>query len=156
MYALFVRSGYELMVLKELEKRGIKGFVPQQIRLERRRKKWHTVPRLLIPSYVFVEMPMTPIFYYLAKNTVGAIAFVGGGEPLELSQADKRYIRFLANNGKPIEPLYIDSKQRFINFCLQDLKMVHYQKRQRKAMVELDFFGDKKRLTLSVIEADTF
>ena len=33
--------------------------------------------------------------------------------------------------------------------------MVHYQKRQRKAMVELDFFGDKKRFTLSVIEADT-
>lgn len=155
MYALFVRSGYELTVLKKLEKRGIQAFIPQQVKLERRNRSWHRVTRNLIPSYVFVDMHMTPFSYYMAKNVVGAIAFVGGGNPIELSRADEKYVRFLANEGCPIEPLFLDKHQRFKNAVLHDLKIIQYQRRQRKAIVELDFFGDKKRLTLSVVEAGT-
>lgn len=142
MYALFVRSGYELTVLKELEKRGMKGFVPQQIRLERRQRTWHRVNRLLIPSYVFVDIKMTPFLYYLAKGVVGAVAFVGGGEPLPLSEKDEKYIRFLSNGGKPLEPIRTNE--------LENFTVLDFNKRQRKAVIALDFFGEEKRISLSV------
>ncbi len=102
-YALFVKSGSEDRIKKDLTKRfgdELVFCVPKKLMKERKGGKWHRVIRTLFPGYILVNGEITDEVYYKFKDVID-IYFLLRDEfkPIEISPDEIEPILHLMNLG---------------------------------------------------------
>ena len=159
MYVLQVRSGREISVCRELEKQGFDAVLPVCQEFIRCGGKWNISEKIIFTQYVFIRSEITEENYYRIKKIAGVVRFLGfeNGVIPPLNYTEQRYIEWLWNDGKPIEPSKI-----YVTPCGDKMIMsgilriysgdeIEYNLRQRKANIFIDIAGRKHKITLPVI-----
>ncbi len=161
MYVLQVQTGFEDEVVKSLKNKGFNVYFPKQIKYKRRLGKWHTEVENIFKGYVFVECNLTDENYLKIKDTLFVNYYLkkaGSIVPDELKEKEVKFIKWLSNNGEPIEPLEVkftlDNQIVIRDERLDDLdfEIVQCKKRQKRMKVKIDFFGESKILTFAIKE----
>ena len=83
-YALYTRSRHEKKVACELERVGVRSFLPVVNEVHRWSDRRQKVDVPLFPCYLFVHLPPEPRYRAKALLTSGVLGFVGpnGGSPI--------------------------------------------------------------------------
>jgi transcriptional antiterminator NusG len=96
-YVVHTYSGYEDKVKKSLgmavanlNMQDIISqiFVPTEEVVEVKQNKKRVKKRKFYPGYVFVEMTINNVAYWLVRNTAGVTGFLGGVKPVAMSQSE--------------------------------------------------------------------
>lgn len=94
-YVIYVQSGRENDVVSALRNKNITACSPTHDLLERKGGVWHTVRRLIFPTYVFVNSEcIADELYYAVKNTVGVVRFLGR-PPTPLPMSEEVRLRWI-------------------------------------------------------------
>ena len=85
-YVLQVMTGSERDVCTAIRRKGVQARAPAQRMEIRRRGRWQTEERLLLPGYVFVGAEYTAALFHLVSPVSGVIRWLGlhCGEPQAL------------------------------------------------------------------------
>ncbi|MDE5771353.1 MAG: hypothetical protein K2I06_06955 [Ruminococcus sp.] len=159
MYVLQVRSGYEISACQELRKQGFDAVLPVRQEFIRRGGKWSIYEKIIFTQYVFIRFELTEESYYRIRKTDGVVRFLGFENSVlqPLSHAEQKYIEWLWNGGKPVEPskIYVtpSGDKLVMSGILRKYSgdEIEYNLRQRKANIFIDIAGRKHRITLPVI-----
>ncbi|MDR1784718.1 MAG: transcription termination/antitermination protein NusG [Endomicrobium sp.] len=105
-YVVHTYSGHEDKVKKSLEMTVVnlsiqdisQILVPTEEVVEIKQNKKVVKKRKFYPGYVFVEMTMNNMTYWLIKNTAGVTGFLGDVKPIPMAQADvENLLNLIAN-----------------------------------------------------------
>ncbi len=159
MYVLQVRSGYEISVCQELEKQGFNAVLPIRQEFIRRGGTWNIYEKIIFTQYVFIRLEITEESYYRIRKIDGVVRFLGfeNGVLQPLNNAEQKYIEWLWNGGKPIEPskIYVtpSGEKIIMSGILRKYsgEEIEYNLRQRKANIFIEIAGRKHRITLPVM-----
>lgn len=159
MYVLQVRSGREISVCRELDKQGFDAILPVCQEFVRRGGNWNICKRVIFTQYVFIRSEITKENYYRVKKIAGVVRFLGfeNGVIPSLNHTEQRYIEWLWNGGKPVEPskIYVtpSGDKLIMSGFLRKYSgnEIEYNLRQRKADIFIDIAGRKHRITLPVV-----
>ena len=159
MYVLQVRSGYEISVCQELRRQGFDTVLPVRQEFIRRGGKWQIYEKIIFTQYVFIRFELTEEIYYRIKKIDGVVRFLGyeNGILSPLNHTEQRYIEWLWNDGKPIEPskIYVtpSGDKMIMSGILRKYSgdEIEYNLRQRKANIFINIAGRKHKITLPVI-----
>lgn len=92
-YVLQVKTGTEIDIAAELQKRGYWAVVPVENRLIRRGGAWIQQPYVVFTGYVFIYVDYNWAKYYAMSGIKGVIKILGGGkEPVCLSDDESDFI----------------------------------------------------------------
>lgn len=153
LFVLSVRGGSETAVQEGLRLRGYKSYCPLQLYEERRRGVWQQVQRVVFAGYVFVECDeITPADWHRIAACNGFVRLISR---CPLSPAEDEYIRLLCLQERiGISRGYVSNGALHITegFAKQfEHKIVKYNRRGRRATAEVTMYGEKCRITFSVI-----
>ena len=153
-YVIQTKPNREFDLLKELERAEIKAFVPSENRKIRYRGKWHTQNTLIFSGYVFVELKYSPELFHEIHKLTGFIRFLGS-PPSPLSAAEAEQIKWLCNNGKPIETSHYrleDGKAKFIDGVVFELQrfITKFNLRQHRVKLRLTINSESFNVSLPV------
>ncbi len=155
MYVLQVRSGYEKSACCELKKRGFDAVLPTMKQYIRRGGKWDIHEKIVFTQYLFVRLEPDKKVYYEIKKIDGIVRFVDGFQALK--DNEQKYIEWLENGGKPIEPSKIfitpNGDKMIMSGILRNYSgnEIEYNLRQRKAGVLIKIAGREHRISLPVV-----
>ena len=162
-YVLQVNTGQESIVRAELKKMNILALVPKENRLIRKGGDWVRREYTLFPSYVFLNLEYTAENYYRVRAVPGVIRFLGpsGLAPSRLTHLEAEWIKILSGiDGQPLEPTRVteqpDGTLRIVSGVLSNFatRTIQYDKRSRRAKVEITVCGEPKTIQLSVEVVD--
>lgn len=162
-YVLQVTTGQESVVRAELKKMNILALVPKENRLIRKGGGWERREYTLFPSYVFLNLEYTAENYYRVKAVPGVIRFLGpsGLAPSRLTHLEAEWIKILSGiDGQPLEPTKVTERQDgtlgIVSGVLSNFatRTIQYDKRSRRAKVEITVCGEPKTIQLSVEVVD--
>lgn len=159
MYVLQVRSGYEISVCQELRKQGFDAVLPTRQEFIRRGGTWSIYDKIIFTQYIFIRFEITEESYYRIKKIDGIVRFLGfeNGILQPLNDFEQKYIEWLWNGGKPVEPskIYVtpSGDKMIMSGMLRKYSgdEIEYNLRQRKANIFIDIAGRKHKVTLPVI-----
>ena len=104
-YVLYVRSRHEIVADGELQKKGIKTYLPfvRKLRQWKDRKKLVDFP--LFPGYLFVNISPASPDYFKVLKTRGAVAFITSalGHPVPVSSEEIDSLRLLVESGEELD-----------------------------------------------------
>lgn len=153
-YVLQVKTGAEIKARDALADKGYLSLVPRENRMIRSGGKWINKEYTLFPSYLFISLVYTPEAYYEVIKNDSVIKFLGA--PTPLSEMESEYIKELSGEGgKPIEcskVIETDKGIKIVSGALANFegKLLRYNKRQKKAIIEVSICGQPKEVSLSV------
>ncbi len=160
MYVLQVKSNYEDDVFKILRKQGYNVYSPKQIKYIRRYGEWFVETEKIFNGYIFLECKLTDKNYLKLKGTpyvISILKVAGSNKSAKLKEKDVKFIKWLANDGVPLEPLEVEFNDG--NAIIKDtlfngynFEIAEYSKRQKKIKVKMDFLGEDKIITFSIRE----
>ena len=126
-YIVHTYSGYEDKVKKSLEMAvtnlNMHDVVSQvlvpteevvEVKQNKKRIKKRIKKRKFYPGYVFVEMTINNMTYWLVKNTAGVTGFLGGAKPLPMIQDEvDSFLNNIVNpdTSKPIPAVSFDKEE---------------------------------------------
>ena len=127
--------------------------------LERRSGNWQIYEKIIFTQYVFIRSEITEENYYRIKKIAGVVRFLGyeNGIIPTLNNSEQRYIEWLWNARKPIEPskIYVtpSGDKMIMSGILRKYSgnEIEYNLRQRKANIFIEIAGRKHKITLPVI-----
>ena len=159
MYVLQVRSGYEISVFQELKKHGFDAVLPVCQEFIRRSGNWQIYEKIIFTQYVFIRSEINEENYYRIKKIAGVVRFLGfeNGIIPPLNNSEQRYIEWLWNDGKSVEPskIYVtpSGDKMIMSGILRKYSgnEIEYNLRQRKANIFIEIAGRKHKITLPVI-----
>ena len=159
MYVLQVRSGYEISVCQELRKYGFDAVLPTRQEFIRRGGKWNIYEKIIFTQYVFLRFEITEENYYRIRKIDGVVRFLGfeNGVLQPLNYSEQKYIEWLYNDGKPIEPskIYVtpSSDKMIMSGILRKYSgdEIEYNLRQREANIFIEIAGRRHKITLPVV-----
>lgn len=158
-YVLQVSTGQEATVRGELQKMDILALVPMENRLIRKGGGWTHKEYTLFPGYVFVSLEYTAENYYRVKEIPAVIRFLGasGLAPSQLTYLEAEWIKALAGiDGQPLQPTRVrelpDGSLKIVEGVLSNFatRTIQYDKRSRRAKVEITLCGEPRTIQLSV------
>ena len=155
MYVLQVKSGYEISVCNELKKQGFDAVLPTIQEYVRRGGKWDLHEKIIFTQYLFIRLKPDEKNYYEIMKTDGVMRFLGCNQPLKYSE--QKYIEWLENGGKPIEPskIYITASgdKMIMSGILRKYSgsEIEYNLRQRKVGIFIEIAGKNHRITLPAV-----
>ena len=155
MYVIQVRFRCETSVCCELKKQGFDAILPTVNEYIRRGGKWSIHERRIFTQYVFIRFEPSEINYYRIRKIRGIIKFLDCNQPLKYNE--QKYIEWLENGGKPIEPSEInvnpDGRITVVSGILKNYSdnEIKYNIRQRKADVFIKIAGCEHKVTLPVV-----
>lgn len=159
MYVIQVMTGQEEAIAGRLNNQGIKALVPKENRMIRSGGVWRQKKYILFSSYVFLDMVFNADNYYRIKRLPGVIRFLGGdsSSPSKLSWLEAEWVlQLTGKKDAPVEPSVVrvgeDGRLMVVDGVLEKFKhrIIRYDKRSRRATVELTIFSEKKEVQLSV------
>ena len=153
-YVIQTKPNREADLLKELEGVGVKAFAPSENRKIRCRGKWHTQNTLIFSGYVFVDLKYSPELFHEIHKLTGFIRFLGS-PPSPLSATEVEQIKWLCNNGKPIETSHYrleDGKAKFIDGVVFELQrfITKFNLRQHRVKLRLTINSESFNVSLPV------
>ncbi len=163
-YVLQVSTGQEATVRGELQKMNILALVPMENRLIRKGGGWTHKEYTLFPGYVFVNLEYTAENYYRVKEIPAVIRFLGasGLAPSQLTYLEAEWIKALAGiDGQPLQPTRVrelpDGSLKIVEGVLSNFatRTIQYDKRSRRAKVEITLCGEPRTIQLSVEVVDS-
>lgn len=153
-YVIQVSPSRELKVCAELKRLGFEAYVPRRELLIHKSGLWTKVINTLFPSYVFIAMDYSAENYHSIKSVDGVLRFLGSPSPLPPHEA--KLMEWLFNDGNVIEQSYalIDANGDCIGYegflhGYED-RVAYFNKRQKKASVEVKFGGRKHKANLGI------
>lgn len=155
MYVLQVKSGYEISACNELKKHGFDAVLPTVMQYVRQGGKWNLHEKIIFTQYIFIRLEPSEENYYQIRKIDGIVRFLDYSQPLKYSE--QKYIEWLENGGKPIEPskIYVTASgdKMIISGILRKYSgtEIDYNLRQRKASIFIEIAGQKHRITLPII-----
>jgi len=100
-YALFVKSGSEERIRRDLEKKftqELEFYVPRKLLKERRNGKWHRAIRPLFPGYILVNGDVSDETYYRFKEVLDIYFILKDDcKPVEIIKTEIEPILHLMN-----------------------------------------------------------
>ncbi len=156
-YCLFCKSGLEQSVAKTINAnyKGLLAIAPLRVVQEKKKNKWERRSLALLPGYVFLfaetEDADSPIRVRV-NHMYKMLQYEGGIR--ELVHEDLDYAMWIHRNHGNIAPskvLYDGQTIQVIDGPLLDCqgRIVRLDKRKRRALVEFDFDGQKRIVSLS-------
>lgn len=155
MYVLQVKSGYENSACQELRKRGFDAVLPTVLEYIRHGGKWNLHEKIIFTQYIFIRLEPDEKSYYEIRNIDGVVRFLDYKQPLKYSE--QKYIEWLENGGKPIEPskIYVTTKgdKMIMSGILQKYSgtEIEYNLRQRKVSIFAEIAGHRHKIILPII-----
>ena len=155
MYVLQVRSGYEISACQELRKQGFDVVLPTVQEYIRRGGKWSIHEKIIFTQYLFIRFEPNEDNYYKIRKIDGVVRFLGYNQPLKYSK--QKYIEWLENSGKPIEPSKIfvtpNGDKMIMSGILRNYSgtEIDYNLHQRKASIFIKIAGQKHKVTLPAV-----
>lgn len=153
-YVLQVKTGSELTVANELQKRGYWAVVPVENRMIRRGGKWIQEPYIVFTGYVFVYLNYTWAGYYAMSGIKGFVRILGGGrEPSSLSPEESKFILHLTE--LLIEPSVIrftsEGEYEIVSGFLSEIReqIIKIDKHAKRASVKITLAGTEKVIKVS-------
>ena len=138
-YVLQVSTGQETGVRDALQGLGIRAAVPREERAIRNGGGWTTKVYTLLPGYVFLALEYSAENYYRVKAIPHVLRFLGpnGLSPSYLTHLEVEWLRL--------------GGVRIVEGVLRGFPVssIDYDKRARRAKVEISLCGELKTLTLS-------
>ena len=158
-YVLYVNTGRELDIMKELQRKGISAVVPLENRAIRSRGKWITKEYVIFKGYVFVNLEYNWLVYYEISKIKGVIRLLGGGhspEPLPEHEVE-RLIKSTKLFAEPSTVRLFDSGYEVLNGVLLTFKdcIKSLDRHARRAVVETNIAGKSIKFTLSFMTEQT-
>lgn len=154
-YVLQVKTGTEIDVAAELQKRGYWAVVPVENRLIRRGGTWIQQPYVVFTGYVFIYVDYNWAKYYAMSGIRGVIKILGGGkEPVCLSYDESKFILKLTD--LLIAPSVIriseDGSFEVISGFLSEIsdRIVKIDKHAKRATVKVTIGGATKNIRVSI------
>lgn len=155
MYVLQVCSGYEISACNELKKHGFDAVLPTVREYIRHGGKWDLHEKIIFTQYLFIRFEPDEKNYYEIMKTDGIVRFLDYSQPLKHSE--QKYIEWLENGGKPIEPskIYITANgdKMIMSGILRKYSgsEIEYNLRQRKANIFIKIAGREHKITLPIV-----
>lgn len=158
-YVVQCFAGKEYDVKFNLERLGYKVIVPRKLLNLRKKGKWITLAEILMPGYVFLDYcfgsgKLSDHDYIKVKLQNHVIRFLGTGYPEPLSDDEEHVIRWLANEGKPLEAsgIEIGAKVRVICGPLvgREGEIVDINPRQRRCKIKVTTLDVTHEISLSI------
>ena len=160
-YVLQVSTGQEMAVRKALKGLGIRAAVPREERAIRNGGDWTKKVYTLLPGYVFLALEYSAETYYRVKAIPHVLRFLGpnGLSPSYLTHLEVEWLRLLDNGGGLLKPSKVeelpDGGIQIVEGVLRHFPVnsIDFDKRARRAKVEISLCGQPKTLTLSMESA---
>lgn len=160
-YVVFVQPSKELKVRAELERKGFEAYVPRRELLIHKSGLWTKIINTIFPGYVFVNMDYSAKNHIAITHTDYVLRILG--TPTPLSEEEAAVMKWIFNDGNVIEEstALIDCNGNCIGFegFLEgyDDRVTYFNRRQKKATVEVKFGGRVHKANLGIIlkSADT-
>ncbi len=162
-YVIQVMTGKEDDIAGKLKEQGIRALVPKENRLIRSGGSWIHREYILFTGYVFLGMDYSAENYYKVRGIPGVVRFLGDSRnPSRLTYLEAEWIMLLTGEeNAPIEPTVVkeneDGSFEIVSGVLEKFenRIIKFDKRNRKAVIEITVCGEKKAVQLSVeLEAD--
>ena len=156
-YVLQVTTGQETEVRDALQALGVRAAVPREERAIRSGGGGTTKIYTLLPGYVFLALEYSAENYYRVKGIPHVLRFLGssGLSPSYLTHLEVEWLRLLDNGGELLKPSRVEELPeggvRIVEGVLRHFpaSRIDYDKRARRAKVEISLCGETKTLTLS-------
>lgn len=152
-YVLQVLTGSECEVRRQLQGQGYHAIVPQSIELIRRGGRWHELPRVLIPGYVFVELCYSNEEHYKLKAVSCVIRLLPKERPTPLSGAEVTWLYRIGQ--QLLRPSRVDlsgSVPVILEGVLTEFQdaLIRIDRHRRRAYLTLPVLGEQKEICLSI------
>lgn len=153
-YVLQVKTGSELAVANELQKRGYWAVVPIENRMIRRSGKWVQTPYIVFTGYVFVYLNYTWAGYYAMSGIKGVVRILGGGkEPIPLSIEESKFILRLTELliAPSVLRFNAEGKYEIVSGFLSEIleHIIKIDKHAKRASVKITLAGSEKVIKVS-------
>lgn len=157
-YVLQVKTGSETPIGDELHRLGYPSLAPKEMSMRRKGGNWHGHELTLFPGYVFTNLDYTADNYYKVKGISGVIRFLGtGAAPTPLTPQEAEWIKSMSGPAsEPVAPTKVqfleDGRVEILSGVLQNFigRPIKFDKRQRKALLEITVGGQTKSVKLSI------
>lgn len=163
-YVIQVMTGKEIDIAGKLKEQGIKALVPRDERIIRSGGSWVRKEYVTFSSYVFLDMIYSAENYYRVRGVPGVIRFLGDSQnPSRLSYLEAEWIqRLTGKDNAPIKPTIVGVDEngdlKAVKGVLKQFenRVLKFDRRSRRATVELTICGEKKEVQLSIeLEEDS-
>ena len=156
-YVLQVMTGREREVCEALRRKGVKARAPAQRMEIRRRGRWQSEERLLLPGYVFVGVDYSAALFHVVSPVYGVIRWLGlhCGEPQALDAREA--LRWRLDSEETLKPSRVlfheDGTWHVLDGPLAAFEgcPVRMERRQRRAYVTAELGGIARRVRFGVI-----
>ena len=156
-YVLQVLTGRERDVCEALRRKGVRARAPAQRMEIRRRGRWQSEERLLLPGYVFVGVDYSAALFHIVSPVAGVIRWLGleRGEPQALETREA--LRWRLDSAETLEPSRVlflpDGTWHVLDGPLAAFAgdVVRMERRQRRAWVLTQLGGSVQRIRFGVI-----
>ncbi len=156
-YVIQVVTGKETEVAEGLRKQGTRALVPRESRPVRSGGAWTRKEYVLFSGYVFLDIVYDADTYYRVRRLPGVIRFLGDGPPSRLSHLEAEWIMLLAGrDNEPVQPTVVRADGggglKVVSGVLERLgsRVVRYDRRGRRATLEVTVCGEKKEIQLGI------
>lgn len=153
MYVIYVMLGREDDIMRHLRETGYAAYVPKRILIQRKNGVYYSIPQILFPSYVFIDVKkISPEAYYKIRSVNGVGYFLSRDDPLP--EAEAAYIKELCENNEiGISKGFLKNGKLIITegfLKRHENRIISYSRRQRRATVELTLYGKPHRIVCGV------
>jgi transcriptional antiterminator NusG len=134
-YVIHTYSGHEDKVKKSLEMAVTnlnvqdaisQILVPTEEVIEVKQNKKRIKKRKFYSGYVFVEMTINNMTYWLIRNTTGVTGFLGGVKPVPMSQLEVENLLNIVINPDTSKPRPAVSFEKEENVCIIEGPFKHF------------------------------
>jgi transcription antitermination factor NusG len=143
-FAVYTRSRHEQAVKRQLDGKGIEGFLPTYTRVSQWKDRTKRLELPLFPGYLFVRIP--PVSRTEVLKAFGVVSLVGDGcAPLPVPEEQILNIHRLLEAGLKYDPhpyIQIGHRVRIANGPLTGIEGILSRKKNRsRLVVSVDLIG---------------
>lgn len=156
-YCIFCKTGSEHTIAKNINKvlTNFEAVVPTKVLQEKRNGKWQEHKQILLPGYVFLygEQEMNSSLRDKVFNVYNILQYETGAR--ELIGSDYKYAMWVYGNNGSIATSKVLTEGNTVKVIDGPLldglgTIVRLDKHKRRAWVEIDFYGEKRVISLGV------
>lgn len=158
-FVIFVKTGREKAVFRELKKRGFKPILPLKQEFRRVGEKWEIDEKIIFTNYVFLKCELIENIHSEIRK-IPDIQRILGAEDDDcvpfLKKHEQSYIEWLANGGKSIKPSEIlikpDGQKVGVSGFLKKYSDFEYNPTRREVLLNVEIGGFSHKIALPAVE----
>lgn len=151
-YVLYVLTGCELEVQRQLQGKGYTVKVLREAVLLRKGGVWREQTRVLLPGYVFVQIDYGSDVNYVMKAITGVIRLLPREAPQPLPPRDVAWL--MSSEMLTFSKVgFSGENPSVVDGPLKNLEryITKFNRRRRRAQLRIPVLGESKDITLSIL-----